>query len=146
MTVSFRFIFPVTGTTALWAVLDFQLHVHSAYPDENATMEGELTLCMLGNFSCFCRHLFKIIFSTNSFENTIRMSNGLDSDQDRHSGSWYGSKLIAAVITGLAQAWKVLDLESFLEKSLKIEPALKSTGNSLKSLEKSLNSTIFCRT
>ena len=39
-----------------------------------------------------------------------------------------------------------MNLEGFLEKSLKIKPALKSTGKSLKSLEKSLNSTIFCRT
>ena len=37
-------------------------------------------------------------------------------------------------------------LEGFLEKSLKIKSALKSTGKSLKSLEKSLNSTVFCRT
>ena len=41
---------------------------------------------------------------------------------------------------------KYLNLESFLVKSLKIKSALKSTGKSLKSLEKSLNSTIFCRT
>ena len=41
---------------------------------------------------------------------------------------------------------KYLNLEGFLEKSLKIKFALKSTGISLKSLEKSLNSTIFCRT
>ena len=41
---------------------------------------------------------------------------------------------------------KYLNLESFLEKSLKIKSVLKSTGKSLKSLEKSLNSTIFCRT
>ena len=41
---------------------------------------------------------------------------------------------------------KHLDLEGFLEKSLKIKAALKSSGKSLKSLEKSLNSTIFCRT
>ena len=47
---------------------------------------------------------------------------------------------------GFAQAWKYLNLEGFLEKSLKIESALKSTGKSLKNLEKSLNSTIFCRT
>ena len=40
---------------------------------------------------------------------------------------------------------KYLNLEGFLEKSLKIISALKSTGKSLKSLEKSLNSTIFCR-
>ena len=41
---------------------------------------------------------------------------------------------------------KYLNLEGFLENSLKIKSALKSTGKSLKSLEKSLNSTIFCRT
>ena len=37
-----------------------------------------------------------------------------------------------------------LNLEGFLEKSLKIKSALKSTGKSLQTLEKSLNSTIFC--
>ena len=41
---------------------------------------------------------------------------------------------------------KYLNLEDFLEKSLKIESALKSTGKSLKVLEKSLNYFIFCRT
>ena len=41
---------------------------------------------------------------------------------------------------------KYLNLEGFLEKSLKIKSALKSTGKSLKGLEKSLNSFIFCRT
>ena len=41
---------------------------------------------------------------------------------------------------------KSLNLEGFLEKSLKIKAALKSTGKSLKSVEKSLNSTVFCRT
>ena len=35
---------------------------------------------------------------------------------------------------------KYLNLEGFLEKSLNIKSALKSTGKSLKSLEKSLNS------
>ena len=40
---------------------------------------------------------------------------------------------------------KYLNLEDFLEKSLKIKSALKSTGKSLKGLEKSLNY-IFCRT
>ena len=40
---------------------------------------------------------------------------------------------------------KYLNLEGFLEKSLKMKFALKSTGKSHKSLEKSLNSTIFCR-
>ena len=41
---------------------------------------------------------------------------------------------------------KYLNLESFLEKSLKIKSALKSTGKLIKSLEKSLSSSIFCRT
>ena len=48
------------------------------------------------------------------------------------------------------QGWhrleKYLNLEGFLEKSLKIKSALKSTGKSLKCLEKSLNFSIFCRT
>ena len=39
-----------------------------------------------------------------------------------------------------------LNLEGFLEKTLKIKSALICTGKSLKSLEKPLNSTIFCRT
>ena len=43
---------------------------------------------------------------------------------------------------GLHRLEKYLTLEGFLEKSLKIKSALKSTGKSLKSLEKSLNSTI----
>ena len=41
---------------------------------------------------------------------------------------------------------KYLNLEGFLEKSLKIKSALKSTGKSLKDLEKSLNDSSFCRT
>ena len=40
---------------------------------------------------------------------------------------------------------KYLDLEGFFEKFLKIKSALISAGK-LKSIEKSLNSTIFCRT
>ena len=39
-----------------------------------------------------------------------------------------------------------LNLEGFLEKYSKIKSALKSTGKSLESLGKSLNSTIFCGT
>ena len=45
----------------------------------------------------------------------------------------------------ITQAWKVLNLMGFLENSLKIKFALKSTGKSCKGLEKSLNSYIFCR-
>ena len=40
---------------------------------------------------------------------------------------------------------KYLNSEGFLEKSLKIKYALKSTGKTHKDLEKSLNSFIFCR-
>ena len=46
----------------------------------------------------------------------------------------------------MLEKYMYLNLEGFLEKSLKIKSALKSTRKSLKSLEKSLSSTIFCRT
>ena len=46
---------------------------------------------------------------------------------------------------GLHRLEKYLNLEGFLEKSLKIKYALKSTGKSLKCLEKPLNFSIFCR-
>ena len=49
-------------------------------------------------------------------------------------------------IQGLHGLEKYLNIEIFLEKSLKIKYALKSTGKSLKCLEQSLNSSIFCRT
>ena len=49
-------------------------------------------------------------------------------------------------VQGSHRLEKYMNLEGFLEKSLKINSALKSTGHSLKILEKSLNSTIFCRT
>ena len=47
------------------------------------------------------------------------------------------------VTKGSHRLEQYLNLEGFLEKSLKIKSALKSTGKSLKSLENSLNSTIF---
>ena len=54
--------------------------------------------------------------------------------------------MIACFLTkGSHRLEKYLNLEGFLEKSLKIKSALKSTGKSLKSLEKSLKSTIFHR-
>ena len=46
------------------------------------------------------------------------------------------------MLQGLHRLEKYLNLESFLEKSLKIKFALKSTGKSLRCLEKSLNSTV----
>ena len=53
---------------------------------------------------------------------------------------------VRSSISGISVRGKYLNLEGFLEKSLKIKSALKSTEKSLKSLEKSLNSAIFCRT
>ena len=53
---------------------------------------------------------------------------------------------ILILVQGSHRLEKYLNSEGSLEKSLKIESALKSTGKSLKNIEKSLNSTIFCRT
>ena len=47
-----------------------------------------ITLCMLGNclrFYCRLTNFYKINFCKISFRNTIRVSNGLDPDQDRRS-------------------------------------------------------------
>ena len=52
----------------------------------------------------------------------------------------------AVICQGAHRLEKYLNSEGFLEKPLKMKSALKSTGRSLKSLENSLNSTIFCRT
>ena len=51
-----------------------------------------------------------------------------------------------SIAQGSHRLEKYLNLEGFLEMSLKIKSALKSIGKSLKGLEKSLNSSIFCRT
>ena len=59
-------------------------------------------------------------------------------------GSWI--IMLEEGIQGSHRLEKYLNLEGFLEKSFKIESALKSTRKSLKSLEKSLNASIFCRT
>ena len=47
---------------------------------------------------------------------------------------------------GLHRLEKYLNIECFLEKSMKTKSALKSTGESLQGLEKYLNLTIFCKT
>ena len=49
-------------------------------------------------------------------------------------------------IQGSHRLEKYLNLKDFIEMSLKIRYALKSTGKSFKGLEKSLNSSIICRT
>ena len=53
---------------------------------------------------------------------------------------------VILIFQGSHRLEKYLNLEGFLEKFLKINSALKSTGKSLVSLEKSLNSTILCMT
>ena len=63
-----------------------------------------LILCVPGNFPRFCCQLLnsfsKSTFSKNSFRNTIRMSNGLDPDQDRHSvGPDLGPNCFANVVS-----------------------------------------------
>ena len=60
--------------------------------------------------------------------------------------SFKSSKTAQNKTKGSHRLEKYLNSEGFLEKSLKIKSALKSTGKSLKGLEKSLNSSIFCRT
>ena len=66
-----------------------------------------LTLCILGNYSCFYGCLwtyFKINLFKKSFRNTIRVSNGLDLDQDQCSVAliW-----IQTVCKGYKQTTKV---------------------------------------
>ena len=49
--------------------------------------QAVLNFCMLGNFWCFCCRLLtfqNLLFQNKSFRNTIRVSNGLDPDQERH--------------------------------------------------------------
>ena len=55
-------------------------------------------------------------------------------------------QFVANCTQGSHRLEKYLNLVGFLENFLKIKSALKSNGKSLESLEKSLNSTIFCRT
>ena len=53
--------------------------------------------------------------------------------------------LMTCVKQGSHKLEKYMNLEGFLEKSLKIKYALKSTGKGCKGLEKSLIFSIFCR-
>ena len=50
-------------------------------------------------------------------------------------------KSVLVLVQGSHRLEKYMNLESFLEKSLKIKSSLKTQG-----LEKSLNSSSFCRT
>ena len=62
------------------------------------------------------------------------------SDTDLTSGPYGGQD------SHRLEKYMYLNLEGFLEKCLQMKSVLKSTGKSLKSIEKSLNSNIFCRT
>ena len=67
------------------------------------------TICMLGNFSCFCCRLLtfsKLSFSKNCAKTIIRVSNSLDPDQDRRSVLSV-LILVQAVCKGYQQMTKV---------------------------------------
>ena len=66
-------------------------------------------------------------------------------DTASFSGLYKQLYLNSQVYQGSLRFEKYWSLEGFLEKSLKIKYALKSSGKSCKGLEKSLNSSIFCR-
>ena len=65
---------------------------------------------------------------------------GADMDLVTRKSVW------SVLLQGSHRLEKYLNIECVLEKYLKIKYALKSTGKSLKGLEKSLNFTILCRT
>ena len=76
----------------------------------------------------------------------LNYSLNLHNHSDSLSGSQMNTYIFMEYRQGSHSLEKYLNLEGFLEMSLKIKSALKTTGKSLKSLDKSLNSTIFCRT
>ena len=88
-------VFPISSgcialhSNALVLLLFFLLlHLCGLFFIKHHCHSRNLTLCMLGNFSCFyCLLLtsIKIGFSRNSFRNTIRVANSLDQDQVPHS-------------------------------------------------------------
>ena len=55
--------------------------IQTVCKDYQQTTVNKTTICLLGCLLTF----FKINFSKNYFRNTIRESNGLDQNQDRHS-------------------------------------------------------------
>ena len=83
----------------------------------------------LPDIHCLCRPLWQA-----TSDQYIRTSTGFT--------VYYKIK----VVQGSHRLEKYLNLEEFLEKSLKFKSALNSTGKALKGLEKSLNYFIFCIT
>ena len=73
----------------------------------------------------------------------ITFENSLDPDQARQNVGPDLDLNCLPLMQGLHRLEKYLNLEGFLEKSLKIKSALKSTGKSLKSLEKSFSVGLF---
>ena len=89
-------------------------------------------------------------YTTRKQQGPTRIMTQIDTDQTnvKQKINTDGDIMIKSMklALGLHRLEKYLNLEGFLEKSLKIKSALKSTGKSLKGLEKSLNSSSFCRT
>ena len=89
------------------------------------------------------------LFSKSTIEAATPPSPSVNYGSGKHSLRLWVLKISVSLrrfFQGTHRLEKYLNLEGFLEKSLKIKSALKSTGKSLKGLEKSLNFTIFCRT
>ena len=76
-------------------------------------------------------------------EITSRNTAGTTTEQECHDITEGLLPTLLTLNQGSHRLEKFLNFEAFLEKFLKIKSALKSTGKSLKSLEKSFNLTIF---
>ena len=93
----------------------------------------------------------KIKFFENSLRNTIRVSTSLDTEgptfcpSSPDLGQSCLQRLSADNKQGSHRLEKYLNIQGCLEKSLKIKFALKSTWKTLKTLEKSLNFTLYRR-
>ena len=78
---------------AYWSAAHFSAWRHNqqcSSAPQILPVESYLTLCMLGNFSCFCCRLqtfFKINFFINFFQEHYQSVNGLYPDEDQHSFS-----------------------------------------------------------
>ena len=125
-----------------WKVLEFYLNL------------PVWTLHSHRKFMTFYRAYAGWVWSTQLtrglFENRCFTFEGIYTRHDGRLGQIY--PVTAGLQRASRQRWynshrleKFLNLEGYLEKSLKIKYALKSTGKSLQSLEKSWNSSIFWR-
>ena len=126
---------PLRSQTNWYATVQMSLYIHAAWQEtslhaqtkfgsrsrfrpksQHLLPQGSCAL-MINSLACWvifhafvvvCWLFSKLTFLNNSFRNTIRVSNGLDPDQDRHLS---GYKLVAKVISRRQKsqlAWKEL--------------------------------------